>query len=199
MPARSALTLALLLAASLACSTTRDGSAQEVSHACIIMAPEGLEDRLSPRDSMTFQLAGERVTVCYGRPSARGRTMLGGVERYGELWRTGADEPTMIHTSVPLELAGIAVEPGIYSLYTVPGPEEWQIIVNRAIDQWGHERYYTEEVAAKEVARATVPREEMEEHVEMLTFRVEPRSEGRVDLLLEWENTRVRIPVSASS
>ena len=196
---RSALAAVLVLAAGLACSTAQDGSAQEVDHSCIIMAPEGLEDRLSPRDSLTFRLAGERVTLCYGRPAARGRTMLGGRLPYGELWRTGADEPTMIHTSVPLELADIAVEPGIYSLYTVPGPEEWKIIVNRAIDQWGHERYYTEEVAAKEVGRATLKSAGTEEHMEMLTFRVEPQGEGQADLILEWEKTRVRIPLSASS
>ena len=195
---RSALALVLLLTASLACSATRNGAAQEVDHSCIVMSPEGLNERLSPLDSLTFRVAGERVTICYGRPSARGRDMLGGRLPYGELWRTGANEPTMIHTSVPLEIAGIAVEPGIYSIYTVPGAEEWQIIVNEAIEQWGHERYYTEEVEAQEVGRATVPSEQMEEHVEMLSFRVEPRGEGQADLLLEWENTRVRIPLSAT-
>ncbi|HEX6406601.1 MAG TPA: DUF2911 domain-containing protein, partial [Gemmatimonadales bacterium] len=53
-----------------------------------------LETRKSPLDSVTFQVSGQRVKVCYGRPSSRGRTMLGGADvPYGKLWRTGANEP----------------------------------------------------------------------------------------------------------
>jgi hypothetical protein len=155
-----------------------------------------LEGRASPYDSTRFTVNGDEGLICYGRPSARGRTMIGG-ERvpYGRLWRTGANEPTILHLAFPAAVAGIEVEPGSYSLYTVPGPEEWTVIVNRSIDQWGAEGRYTDEVEAQEVGRAQVPAGTTEEHVETFTISAEPAGAGVTHLVLEWEGTRVEIPV----
>lgn len=155
-----------------------------------------LSRRASPLDSLTFPVGDAAVKICYGRPSARGRTMIGGdAVPFGSLWRTGANETTKFHTTIPLAIAGIRVEPGTYALYTVPGRERWEIVVNRAWEQWGHERYYTDEVRAQEVGRAVVPAAHTEEHVETFTIRAEPPRGGVTHLVLEWENTRVRIPV----
>ena len=72
-----------------------------------------LEGRKSPLDSLTFSMSGKEVKLCYGRPSSRGRTMLGGADiPYGKLWRTGANEPTIFYAPVPLTVAGIKVSPG---------------------------------------------------------------------------------------
>ena len=85
--------------------------------------------------------------------------MLGGSIPYGKLWRTGANEPTIFYAPVPLRVAGLNVPPGVYSLYTVPGPKEWEVIVNRSTSQWGHEGQYTDEVKAQELGRAKVKSE----------------------------------------
>jgi hypothetical protein len=163
--------------------------------ACIVMN-DNLARRPSPLDSVSFAVQGVPVKICYGRPSARGRTMIGGEQvPYGQLWRTGANEPTMIHTAASLSVAGIAVPAGTYSLYTVPGEREWQIIVNRSTSQWGHESRYTEQVQAQELGRAAVPSERVERHIETFTIRAEPGPGGVTHVVLEWERTRVRIPV----
>jgi hypothetical protein len=172
-------------------------TAQATVTGCIVMNPRGFESRSSPLDSLSFDVGGHTVKVCYGRPSARGRTMIGGESvPYGKLWRTGANEPTMIHATTPLLIAGIEIGTGSYSLYTVPGEDDWELIVNRSIDQWGRESRYTDEVEAQEVGRAKVPSQRLENHVETFTIRAEPTSNG-VAVLLEWEHTRVSIPVSA--
>src|SRR5919106_2020659 len=132
--------------------------------ACPVLLPNDVpvKGRQSPLDSLTFTAANQRVKVCYGRPSARGRTMIGGAGvPYGKLWRTGANEPTVIFTPVALEIAGVRVQPGKYSLYTVPGEQEWEIIVNRSTSQWGHENDYTDEVRAQEVGRGKAPAEKL--------------------------------------
>jgi hypothetical protein len=172
----------------------------EAVTSCIVMnaASLPLAKRQSPLDSVSFSLKGGEVKICYGRPSSRGRTMIGGENvPYGKLWRTGANEPTMIHTSVPLSIAGIAVPAGSYSIYTVPGPTEWGIIVNRSITQWGEEHGYTKEVQAQEVARATVPSATLKDPVETFTIRVEPAGADKASVVLEWEKTRVVLPVEA--
>ena len=170
--------------------------------ACQVLQPENVpvQGRRSPLDSITFTLGGQSVKLCYGRPSARGRTMIGGPSvPYGKLWRTGANEPTIFFTPIPLKVAGITVPPGMYSLYTVPGPEEWEIIVNRSTAQWGHESEYTAAVRAREVGRGKVLAEATQAPVESFTIRTEPGTAGGVLLVLEWEKTRVPIPVSPAS
>ena len=125
----------------------------------------------------------------------RGRTVFGGLVQYDELWRTGANEPTIIHLPFAASIAGIAVEPGSYSLYTEPGREQWTIIVNRSTSQWGIESQYTDEIRAQEVGRATVAAEQVGSPIEVFEIRAEPRGADAADLVLEWENTRVRVPV----
>ena len=164
---------------------------------CITMNTEKLPlaTRKSPLDSLSFKVGSSDVKVCYGRPSLRGRHMLGGDDvPYGKLWRTGANEPTMIHTSGPLVVAGIKVPAGSYSLYTVPNASEWEVIVNKSITQWGEEHNYTDAVKAQELGRGKVKPEAMKTPVEMFTITSEPGF-----LVLQWETTRVKIPVTAGS
>ena len=166
--------------------------------ACAPMAERmALEGRTSPYDSTAIRIGDGTAKICYGRPSARGRTMIGGESvPYGQLWRTGANEPTTLHLPFAASVAGIALEPGSYSLYTIPGADEWVVILNRSTSQWGHERAYTDEVRAQEVGRRTVQAGATDAHVETFTIRSEPAAEGAT-LILEWENTRVALPVRA--
>jgi hypothetical protein len=170
--------------------------------ACPVLLPNDVpvQGRQSPLDSLKFTVAKSTVKLCYGRPSARGRTMIGGkAVPYGKLWRTGANEPTVIFTPVALEIAGIKVEPGKYSLYTVPGEKEWEIIVNRSTSQWGHENSYTPEVKAQEVGRGKAPAEKLSAPVETFTVAPDPASGETQRLVLTWEKTRVAIPIKAAS
>jgi hypothetical protein len=125
--------------------------------------------------------------------------MIGGqAVPYGKLWRTGANEPTVIFTPVALEIAGVKVAPGKYSLYTVPGEKEWEIIVNRSTSQWGHENSYTKEVQAQEVGRGKASAEKHSDSIETFTIAANP-AQGEVQhLMLLWEKTRVAIPIKAA-
>ncbi len=165
---------------------------------CIVMNAERLPlaRRASPLDSASVSLHGNAVKVCYGRPSLRGRAMLGDRIPFGQVWRTGANEPTMLHTSGPMVVAGMDVPAGTYSLYTVPGKDKWEIILNRSVTQWGHESYYTDAVRAQELGRATVPAGSLAAPVETFTIRFEPEQNGASAILLEWEQTQVRIPIA---
>jgi hypothetical protein len=159
--------------------------------------------RASPMKSLTFEVGGSPVKICYSSPAARGRRMLGGKNvPYGQLWRTGANEPTTIISPVPLNIAGLTVPAGRTALYTVPGPETWEIVLNRSTRQWGHESQYTEAVRAQELGRVIVPSEAAATPAERFTIRVGADSggnRGRTDLLLAWEGTQVRVVVAPAS
>jgi hypothetical protein len=155
-------------------------------------------NRSSPYDSTVITVSGKRALICYSRPSARGRTMIGGTAvPYGKLWRTGANEPTTLHIPFAATIAGVKVEPGSYSVYTIPGEKEWHVIVNRSTTQWGHEGRYTEEVKAQEVGHGMVAASKLPDHVEMFTIKSQP-AQGGADLILEWEHTRVAVPIRAA-
>jgi Protein of unknown function (DUF2911) len=166
--------------------------------ACPVLKPENVpvKGRQSPLDSIAFTVGKQKVKLCYGRPSLKGRTMIGGDNvPYGKLWRTGANEPTVIFTPVALEIAGVKVAPGKYSLYSVPGESEWEIIVNRSTSQWGHESSYTKEVEAQEVGRGRAPAEKLGAAVEIFTIAPHPASGETQHLYLTWERTRVAVPI----
>ena len=119
------------------------------------------------------------------------------------LWRLGANDPTIIHLPFASTLAGQTLAAGAYSLYAVPGRDQWTLVINKSITQWGatvdegeFKSAYTDEVKAQEVARITVPAEAMTEPVEKLTIRAVPTGATSTDLVIEWEKTRVRIPLT---
>jgi hypothetical protein len=170
-----------------------------VDTACQVLHPDRVpvQGRKSPLDSLSFSIAQHPLKLCYGRPSSRGRVMIGSNNvPFGKLWRTGANEPTIFFTPVAISVAGIKVAPGKYSLYTVPGPKQWQVIVNRSTSQWGEESNYTEKVKAQEVGRATVGSEQLTAPIETFTIRSEPSGAKGADLVLEWEKSRIRIPIA---
>lgn len=162
-------------------------------------SPVSYRSRLSPLAALRFGVGEGEVEICYGRPSAHGRTIFGRLVPYGELWRTGANEPTRLFTTVPLSVAGIDIPPGRYSVYTVPGPTDWVVAVNRSRFHWGLD--FSAKVLAQEVGRSSVPADSTASFVETLTLRVEPEGGGGqvVGLVLEWERTRVVIPIRAGS
>ncbi len=150
-------------------------------------------DRASPPDSATASLGGDMVKVCYGAPSARGRTMVGGdAHPYGTPWRLGANEATAIHLPFAASVAGVDVPAGSYSLYAVVGEKSWDIVVNGVAERWG--RPISEEVMASDVGSGTVP-VAANEHVERLMMSFEDVSADSATLVVEWEAYRVEVPV----
>lgn len=158
-------------------------------------APDELAERASPLDSASVALDAGQVKVCYGRPRMRDREIMGGLVPFDEPWRTGANEATSIHMPAAGTIGGVAVEPGWYSLYTVPGADAWDVVVNGERERWGIP--ISGEVRAQDVGSATVPAEASGgQPVESLTISLARTSGSSADLVIEWETTRVSLPVA---
>ena len=155
-----------------------------------------LASRASPHASTTLAVGRDTITVCYARVAKRGRPVMGGLVPYGVPWRLGANEATAIYVPFRAKIAGVAVEPGWYSLYAVPGEREWRIVVNAETQRWGIP--FDAAVRARDVGSGTVPVERVPATVEDLTLTL--RGEGASGAVLEivWENTRVRVPITRS-
>ncbi|MFW6197690.1 MAG: DUF2911 domain-containing protein [Myxococcota bacterium] len=170
------------------------GVTQEAQPGCWVRGDEAdLELRASPYDSTEVTLDGGRVKVCFSRPRKLGRPIMGGLVPFGEPWRFGANEATAIHLPTRATIAGVAVEPGWYSLMAIPGEREWRIVVNREVRRWGIP--IDEDVRASDVGIGTVPASESVGVVELFTLGFERTGPSTADLVLAWDRTRVRIPV----
>jgi len=155
-------------------------------------APAALASRASPLDSVQIRLGGEVAKLCYGRPSTRGRTMIGGLDPLGLPWRLGANEPTTIHLPFPATIGSVVVTPGSYTLYAIPQEGPWTIVVNSNTNRWGIP--LSPDVRRSDVGSFTVPTSTTDEHVETMTFRFEGVGDAG-DLVYEWEDTTFRIPI----
>jgi hypothetical protein len=142
---------------------------------------------LSPRDTARATIAGANMWVDYSRPSKRGRVVWGGVVPWGEVWRTGANAATQLHTDRDLVMGGVTIPAGTYTLFTIPTPQGITLIINRQTGQWGTE-YHTE----RDLTRIPMRVERLAEAVERLTISVRELSGGG-ELALEWDTVRATL------
>ena len=146
---------------------------------------------LSPRDTVEVSLeGGARIRVDYGRPSMRGRRIMGGLVPWGRVWRTGANAATTLTTDTDLRIGDALVPRGTYTVFTLPGEREWLLIVNRQTGQWG-----TQYDASRDLVRIPMRRETLRAPVEQFTIRLARGTGGGATLAMEWENTRATVPV----
>lgn len=157
---------------------------------------EQAAQRPSPLGVTNFTLGGVEARMCYGRPSARGRVVMGELVPFGQPWRMGANEATALHLPFAARIGEVDVDPGSYSLYAVPGEEAWLIVVNGDARRWGIP--INAGVRASDMGSFRTPVLPMDDFVETLTYRWEPDGEEGGTIFLEWENTRVAIPVHRS-
>ncbi len=155
---------------------------------CTVMPLWAQQPILSPRDSSSIVIDGKKISVNYGRPSMRGRLIMGELVPYNKVWRTGANEATAFVTEADLEIGGIVLPRGSYTLYTLPGEQGWKLILNKQTGQWG-----TVYNATLDFARIPLKRQDMKSPVETFTisFRKNEGSGGM--LVLEWELTQLSV------
>ena len=152
------------------------------------------EERASPLASTTFYVGDGAVRVCYGRPSARERVVFGELIPYRQLWRTGANEPTRIYTNRTIDLAGVRLVPGRYSLYTIPDTNEWRVFITESVAYWGND--LLSGARDNDVGVGIVAVDTTEDNVETFTISTESADDS-VLMVLEWERTRVAVGVRA--
>ncbi len=144
---------------------------------------------LSPRDTARAEVGGAHVLVDYSRPSARGRTIFGGIVPWGQVWRTGANAATQLVTDRDLDIGGAAVPAGTYTLWTIPGPTGWKLVINKQHGQWGTVYDPAQDLARVDLATAALP-----QPVERFTFEIVPAANGGT-LAYAWGDTRAVVPV----
>ena len=146
-----------------------------------------------PRDSTVTTIAGKRISISYGRPSLHGRKIMGDYVQYNKVWRTGAGQATQLNTEADLELGGMEIPKGSYSLYTYPTESQWKLVINKQFGQWG-----TVYSPQQDLARIVLDKRTLANTVEKLTFAIERGNNGSGILKIEWERTSLSVPFRVS-
>jgi len=142
-------------------------------------------DRASPPAHAQCKFPdGKTVTVDYSSPLMKGRKIFGGLVPYGQVWRTGANEATTFVTTANLIVEGKQVPAGNYTIFTIPNPDKWTLIINKKTGEWGIPYNYETD----ELTRATLTLLPLASPVENFTIVFDQRL-GACVLNLRWENT----------
>lgn len=151
------------------------------------------QKRVSPHDAVTTQVDGGMVSIFYGRPYAKDpktgetRKIWGGVVPFGKVWRTGADEATLLVTQKPLMFGETLVPAGAYSLFTLPMEDgSAKLIISKQLGEWGAYTYDEKQ----DLARVDLKKEATSAPVEQFTMTLDKSGV----LSLAWENTKYSVP-----
>jgi hypothetical protein len=156
----------------------------------VLFAQADKSKRPSPPETASGTVAGSTITINYSSPAVKGRKIWGGLVPYDQVWRTGANEATIFETSKDIQVEGKELKAGKYSLYSIPGENQWTFIFNSKTGQWGIKNDgSTTEDPAEDVLRVTVKPEKSSSFNERMKFVVNENG-----FVLDWEN--LEVPVS---
>ena len=134
------------------------------------------------------------IELTYSRPGTKGRKIFGDLVPFDKLWRTGANAATIIKFSEPVEIMGKKIDTGSYALYTIPGKETWEIILNKGVKNWGIDGY----AETDDVARVKVEPMKMKSRIETFTMQFANIKPESCELHIMWEKIAVAIPFTAN-
>ena len=158
-----------------------------------LAVPAGLvaaqQQRASPHETVKATIDGANVSITYGRPSMKGRKIFGGLVPFGQVWRTGADEATILETDKALMIGALHINPGKVSLYSLVTDKTWTLVINKQTGQWG-----TEYAQAQDLGRAPMRVETLPAPVEQFTIAIEKNPAGKGGrLIMQWETTKATL------
>jgi hypothetical protein len=129
--------------------------------------------------------------IVYSRPQKAGRTIFGGLVKYGEVWRLGANEATEIEFFKNVKIGGKKINKGRYTLYAIANEKNWTLIINKETDTWGSFKYD----AKKDLLRTEVVAQKTDTVSESLAMAFEKVTTG-MNLIIAWDNIKATLPIS---
>lgn len=146
--------------------------------------------RISPKAEVMQTVGFTDVRIVYSRPGVKGREIWGKLVPYDAVWRAGANEATKITFSTDVTIEGKKLKKGSYSLFAIPGKNDWTIIFNKVADQWGAFEYNESEDALRVKVKT-----EKAIWQEWLSYTINKASDTSAVIRLEWEKIKVPIKV----
>ena len=158
----------------------------------VLAASQDKSSRPSPPAQAQCKFSdGKTLTIDYSSPRMKGRKIYGGLVPYGKVDRTGANEATTFVTDGNLTVGGKDVPAGSYTIFTVPNPDKWTLIINKKTGEWGIPYKYE----GDELARVDMKVTSTSAPVENFTIALASMG-GSCMLSISWENTQASVNIS---
>ncbi len=145
----------------------------------------------SPRQHIVQQFGLGSIEIVYCRPHSKNRQVFGDLVPNGKLWRTGANEATLITFTDAVEIDGKKIDSGTYALYTIPNEESWEVIINKGIKNWGTEGYKESE----DILRIKTEPVKNKMNLETFTIQLSYIKKESCVLQLMWAKKIINIPL----
>lgn len=133
-----------------------------------------------------------KVRVVYSRPQKKGRNVFGELLKYGDMWRLGANETTLITFFQDVTVGGTKIRKGQYGIFAKVNEGSWDIIIHKNTQSWGNPNHDDKD----NVATVNVKTSKTPKTVEALTILLEGNGENQVDLVVAWDDTMAKLPIS---
>lgn len=151
--------------------------------------------RLSPKDTVKFELNDLKLKVFYNRPSKKEREIFGALVPFNEVWRTGANEATTFETNQTLDVGGMPLPKGTYTLWTVPKDTVWTVIFNSKQYPWGVDNEMKPMWDPNyDAVKIDVPVQKLNAFVEQFTIAFD-NSTDNLYLTMAWDDVKVAVPL----
>ena len=155
----------------------------------------------SPPQMASVKFGDKEVWIVYHAPSVKGRKIFGSADALqppGTVWRLGADQATFLHTDADLDIGGVAVPKGEYTLYADLDQGKWQLVVSKQTGQWGIKRDGSTTLEpAQTVGKAPMTMSKPGAPVETLKVSLASTGAGKGKLTVEWENVAAAVDFTA--
>jgi hypothetical protein len=145
----------------------------------------------SPPAETSVTIAGKVIRINYSAPSMRGRKIFGGLEPYGRVWRAGANSATALHTDANLDIGGLAVPKGDYTLFVYLDPNQWQLVVSKETGEWGLDYNQSRDLGRVKMEMSKPPKP-----IETYKMTLSSQGANKGKLQLAWENTVADAPIT---
>lgn len=162
-----------------------------VTSSSLAQAPKVDFPAASPTCTLKQHFGLTDIEIVYSRPSVKGRKIFGGLVSYGEVWRTGANSATKFTVSTPVKINGAEIPAGTYGLFTIPGEDEWTIIISKVSGQWGAYKYD----AKDDVVRVKAKPVELPFHIESFLIDINGITDESATMYLTWDDVAVPVKI----
>ncbi len=146
-------------------------------------SPNRTVPRRSLRHTVMTSVGSVRVSIEWGQPTMRGRTIWGELVEWDRVWMPGADEATALTTNGPITIGAVNVPAGDHTIYAMPGPERFELLISRDVGQ-----FHTVHDMSLVIGRTDMTLQTKSEPAEGLTFAIRPGADGQTAMLtLAWD------------
>ena len=155
---------------------------------------KGDTSKRSIKSSAVGKIGEVNITINYHSPGVRGRTIWGGLVNYNDVWVTGAHSATSLEIDREIIVAGTVIPQGKYAIFTIPGKDEWVIIINKNWNQHLTDDY----LQSEDIVRIKVKPEQLNEKIERLQYFIEDNKNGKGSIAVAWERVKIKFYINTT-